>query len=199
MAGLVALCISYVFSQFFRAFLAVLTNVLDRDLGMTATELAYASGAWFVAFALFQFPVGMLLDSKGPRLTAGVIFTIFCGGGAFLFAYATSPTMIIIAMASIGIGCSPALMAPVYIFVQNFSPVKFATLVSVFVGIGTLGNVASSEPLAIAVEMFGWRESAIILASASILVGLAILYFVVDPHKDKSDADTTGGLSLIHI
>ena len=193
MPGIAALCLGYVFSQFFRAFLAVLTPVLKNDLGMTATDLAYASGAWFVAFALFQFPVGVLLDTKGPRLTSGIIFTVFCGGGAFLFSAAESPTTIIIAMALIGVGCSPALMAPMYIFVRNYDAAKFATLVSIYIGVGTLGNIASSEPLAAAVEAFGWRQSAIVLAVTSFLCGLSMLLLVRDPEKVGASPDGKGG------
>lgn len=193
MPGMVALCLAYVFSQFFRAFLAVLSEVLRLDLGMSSTDLAYASGAWFVAFALFQFPVGILLDTRGPRITTGVIFTLFCGGGALLFAYATSSAMIIAAMALIGIGCSPALMGPMYIFVRNYDAAKFATLVSIFIGVGTFGNIASSEPLAAAVEAFGWRQVAIALAVSSFLVGVAILAAVRDPAKIETTQDTKGG------
>ncbi|MEM7214091.1 MAG: MFS transporter [Pseudomonadota bacterium] len=192
MPGIVALCAAYVFSQFYRAFLAVMTPVLSADFGMTATEFAYASGAWFVAFALFQFPVGILLDKVGPRKTAGVIFTVFTGIGTFLFALASDPGEIIIAMGLIGIGCSVALMAPMYIFVRSYDATRFATLVSVFIGIGTLGNIASSEPLAAAIEIFGWRETCIVLGFGSVIVGIAIFLLVEDPDRaqvaDQSDS-----------
>ena len=183
MAGIVALCASYVFSQFFRAFLAVLNEVLKNDLGMSAVDLAFASGAWFLAFAIFQFPVGILLDTRGPRRTTGYIFTIFCGGGAILFACAPSSAFVILAMGLIGIGCSPALMGPMYIFVREYNPARFATFVSIFIGIGTLGNIGSSAPLAAAVEAFGWRTCALFLGVIAILVGLAILALVRDPQE----------------
>jgi len=190
MPGIIILCWGYVFSQFFRAFLAVMTPVLGAELGMTATEFAYASGAWFVAFAVFQFPVGMMLDSIGPKLTAASLFTVFGGGGVFLFAFAHNPTTIIIAMAMIGIGCSAALMAPFYIFMREHSPAQFALMSSIFVGIGSLGNIASSEPLAAAIEAFGWRESSIALGIGTVLVGIGIYLLVHDPKKiEKKEID----------
>ena len=63
MAGIVVMCLGYVFSQFSRSFLSVLSPVLSRELGMTPADLAYASGAWFLAFALFQWQVR--LSGKG--------------------------------------------------------------------------------------------------------------------------------------
>ena len=41
---------------------------------------------------------------------------------------ATTPTHITIAMAMIGIGCSPVLMASYYIFARSHAPALFATL-----------------------------------------------------------------------
>ncbi len=200
MRGIFVMCLAYVFSQFSRAFLAVLTPVLAADLGMTATDFAYASGAWFLAFALFQFPVGILLDTIGPRRTAGYIFTIFAGGGMFLFAYATSPVAIIIATALIGAGCSPALMAPFYIFIRNYDAAKLATLTSIFIALGTLGNIGSSEPLAAAVEIWGWRNSALAIGFVVLLIGAGMFLLVDDPEKISLEKDQDGGyLQLIKI
>lgn len=199
MRGIIVFCLAYVFSQFSRAFLAVLTPVLANDLGMTATDFAYASGAWFLAFALFQFPVGILLDTIGPRRTAGYIFTIFAGGGMFLFAYATSPIAIIIATALIGVGCSPALMAPFYIIIRNYDAAKLATLTSTFIAIGTLGNIGSSEPLAAAVELWGWRPTAMAVGVVVLLIGVGMFLFVRDPEKIETSEQGGGYLSLLKI
>ncbi len=199
MRGIIVMSLAYVFSQFSRAFLAVLKPVLTSELGMTSVDLAYASGAWFLAFALFQFPVGILLDSIGPRKTAGYIFTIFAGGGMFLFAYASSPLMIIIATALIGVGCSPALMAPFYIFVRNYDAAKLATLTSVFIAVGTLGNIGSSEPLAAAIELWGWRDTAKIVGIVVLLIGVAIFATLKDPEKVEATEQGGGYLSLLKI
>lgn len=199
MRGIMIMSLAYVFSQFSRAFLAVLKPVLTAELGMTSIDLAYASGAWFLAFALFQFPVGILLDTIGPRRTAGYIFTIFAGGGMFLFAFASSPMMIIIATGLIGVGCSPALMAPFYIFVRNYDAAKLATLTSVFIAVGTLGNIGSSEPLAAAIELWGWRDTAIGVGVVVLLIGFGIFATLQDPEKVEAPEQGGGYLSLLKI
>ncbi|HRK43328.1 MAG TPA: MFS transporter, partial [Gemmobacter sp.] len=66
-AGIACLIAGYVLSQFYRAFLAVLTPVLKADLGAGAEDLAAASSLWFLAFAAMQVPVGIALDTVGPR------------------------------------------------------------------------------------------------------------------------------------
>ena len=86
--GIAALILAYVLSQFYRAFLAVLSPVLKADLGVSAADLASASGWWFLAFAAIQVPIGLSLDRIGPRLTAGVLMAVGACG-ALLFAQAT--------------------------------------------------------------------------------------------------------------
>lgn len=176
--GYAMLALGYVMSQFFRAFLAVLTPILTTDLAMTRAELGVASGMFFVAFALMQFKVGLMLDSKGPRYAAGLLFPIFAGGGAFVFALSSNSWMIMLAMSLIGIGCSPVLMAAYFLFARNENPARFALFTTGLVAFGTLGNVASSLPLAFAVESFGWRPTVAALGVVSVLVGLLVLTFV---------------------
>lgn len=116
MAGIFVLAMAYVLSQFYRSFLAVLTPVLTAELGATKADLSLASGIYFLSFALAQFGVGVSLDRFGPRRTCAAILAAGGAGGAFVFALAQTPWAIIAAMALIGIGCAPVLMAALYIF-----------------------------------------------------------------------------------
>lgn len=182
-AGLVMLCVAYLLSQFFRAFLAVLGGVLARDIGATTGDLAIASGLWFIAFAVMQLPVGWALDRVGPRLTACVPLLLGGAGGAALFAAATGPMHVNIAMLLIGIGCSPVLMAAYYIIARQYSVARFATLAAVLMGVGSLGNIVASYPMAWSVETFGWRLSLAGLAALSALAAAGIAVFVRDPAR----------------
>ncbi|SDC76196.1 MFS transporter [Ruegeria marina] len=191
-AGLVILCLAYVLSQFFRAFLAVLTADLARDIGAQPDDLAFASGLWFLTFALMQIPVGWALDKVGPRRTAAVLLMLGGGGGAAMFAIATAPLHISLAMVLIGIGCSPVLMASYYIFAREFPPARFATLAALMLGVGSVGNLVASYPTALAVELMGWRATLAGLAVVSTAVAVGIWFSVRDPAKAGHGA--TGSL-----
>ena len=180
--GIAALVLAYVLSQFYRAFLAVMSPVLIEDLGVTAADLASASGWWFLAFAAMQVPIGAWLDKVGPRLTAGVLL-VLGAAGAVLFAQATGALQIKLAMALIGVGCAPVLMAGYFIFARSYSSAAFGTLAALMLGVGTLGNVASSLPLSWAVTAFGWRPTVLGLAAITGAVAVAILVLVRDPPK----------------
>lgn len=186
-AGLILLCLAYVLSQFFRAFLAVLAKVLETDIGTGPEALAQASGLWFLSFAAMQLPVGWALDKIGPRRTASVLLLIGGAGGAVIFAMATSALHINIAMLLIGIGCSPVLMASYYIFARQFPAAQFATLAALMLGVGSVGNLVASYPMAFAAEHLGWRASLYALAALSGLVALGIAAFVRDPEPAQTD------------
>ncbi|QFT58474.1 Major Facilitator Superfamily protein [Sulfitobacter sp. THAF37] len=186
--GLVLLALAYVLSQFFRAFLAVLAKILEQDIGTTPDDLAFASGLWFIAFAVAQIPIGAALDGLGPRRTAGWLMLLGCGGGSAVFAMATGPLHIAIAMALIGIGCAPVLMASYYIFAREHPPAQFAVLASVMVGVGSLGNLVASYPMALSAELLGWRTSLWGLGALSALVALSMLVWVRDPAKVEGEA-----------
>lgn len=182
-AGIFLLGLAYVLSQFFRAFLAVLAEILETDIGASPDDLAFASGLWFFAFAACQIPIGMALDNVGPRRTAGWLLLLGGAGGAAVFAMATTPAHISIAMALIGVGCAPVLMASYYIFAREYPPAQFAVLASVMVGLGSLGNLFASYPMAIAAQMLGWRMSLWGLAALCALVAFGTLGLVKDPAR----------------
>jgi len=192
--GILFLVSGYFLSQFYRSFLAVLTPVLGGDIGATASDLSFASGIWFLTFAAMQIPVGWSLDRFGPRRTTVVLLGLGgCGGGA-VFALATTPNMVTLAMALFGLAGAPVLMASYYIFARVYPRAMFATLAGAMIGVGSTGNLAGSIPLAWAVTAFGWRETMWGLAAAAALVALALLLFLKDPPKSGREDKQSGTL-----
>lgn len=190
--GIASLVAAYVLSQFYRAFLAVLSPVLKAELGASAEDLAAASGLWFLAFALMQIPVGWALDTIGPRRTTAVLLALGGGGGAAVFALAQGPVALWISMILIGAGCAPVLMASYYIFARTYSAAVFGTLAGAVIGFGSLGNVAASLPLTAAVEAFGWRGTLWAMAAVTLVVAGGIAFLVRDPARLVHD--TNGSL-----
>ena len=191
--GIAVLCIAYILSQFFRSFLAVLSSVLANDIGAQPDDLAYALGLLFFVFAVMQIPVGWGLDRFGPRIVSSVLLLIGGGGGAFIFASAQNPNHINVAMALLGVGCSPILMASYYIFARNYSPKIFATLAATFLGIGSLGTLIGASPLTYFVGILGWRDAVELIGIFTIFISLFLLFTVKNPDIKYESSVSSGG------
>lgn len=182
--GLIALTLGYTLSQFYRAFLAVLSPTLEAELGASPGDLALSSGMWFIAFALMQLPVGWALDRIGPRRTAAAALALGGGGGAAVFALATQPWHLHLAMGLIGAGCAPALMAAYYIIAHDYPRHVFAALTGMMIGLGSLGNILGAAPLVELIHAVGWRQSLWLLAAVTLLVAAMEWVVVRDPRHE---------------
>ena len=192
MIGIAVLAVAYVISHFYRSFLAVMSPVLSNEMAISPAQLSDALGGWFVAFALSQFLVGVMLDRFGPRRTTAGLWAVFAGGGGLLFAMAQSYWVVFLAMVFLGIGCAPILMASLYIFKRSYHPKKFAMLASAFIGFGLFGNILGSSPLALALDWLGWRGVLVALSLTTILLAILVIVFVEDPQSLRQDNAASG-------
>jgi predicted MFS family arabinose efflux permease len=184
-AVFVAAALGYLLSQFYRSFLTVIAEELMRDLAMGPKEFGALGSAWFFAFSLSQFPVGVMLDRLGPRRTmAGLM--IFAVLGAMIFALAKTSLVAIIGMALIGVGCSPLLMGALYFFAKTEPPARFAMLGGLYLAAGLIGSLIAASPLALLVEATGWRDAIRIVAGFTALVAALIFIVVRDPPGEAS-------------
>lgn len=198
--GLFFLVIGYLLSQFYRSFMAVLAGVLQADLGVSADDLALSSGLWFLVFAATQLPVGWALDKFGPRRTTALMLGFGGTCGAVIFALAQSALHLHLAMALLGIGCAPVLMASYYIFARSFPPAVFATAAGAVIGFGALGNILGALPMAWAAEAIGWRAALLVLAAVTGLVALVLWRVIPDPPRvDAPEGDKGSVLGLLRI
>ena len=185
--GLLLLMLCYTLSQFYRGFLPVLAGVLAEDIGASPQDLAHASGLWFLTFAAAQLPIGWALDRFGAKWTTAALLGGGAGGGAVIFATAQGPAALNVAMVLIGAGCAPILMAAYYLIARSYPPQMFGTLAGLILGMGSLGNLAGSVPLAWAIGWIGWRASLLVLAAAAVICAAALALFLRDIVKDPTN------------
>ena len=154
-------------------------NDLATELGMSPAEIGLMSSVFFFAFAAVQIPLGMALDRFGPRvcLLAGAAITVL---GALVFAAAPSPAVLIFGRALLGIGSSSAFMASLAVYTRRFPQDQFATLVGLQLGIGTIGTLIATAPLAFSTAAIGWRGSFLLVGAFTFAVGVLIACVVRD-------------------
>ena len=178
---------AYVLSQFFRSFLAVIAPELAAELKLDPQALANLQAFWIMGFVAMQVPVGLALDTLGPRRTVPAMMLAAVAGAA-LFAKARSGFDLDLAMVLIGIGCAPIYMGAIFVFGRVNRPAQFALLCSWLLGIGSAGNLLAASPLALAAQMIGWRGALLVIAAACAASALSILLLIDDPPRLQSQS-----------
>jgi MFS family permease len=176
----------FCFSMFYRVTHAVIAPDLVRDFNLDAESMGVLGSAFFYAFALFQIPIGILLDRVGPRRVIS-FFTLVGAAGAFCFAAAGNYHTAFLGRVLLGIGMASVLMGSFKVFVIRYSPQRFATLSGTIIAIGTVGTIAATSPLAYLNTLIGWRLT--LFSCGIITVILAFLIFwVLGDDADKGRA-----------
>ncbi|HEX5863467.1 MAG TPA: MFS transporter, partial [Casimicrobiaceae bacterium] len=170
---------AYVLSYTYRTANAVISPELSSSLGISASSLGLLTSAYFVAFAAMQIPAGMLLDRYGPRRVEPVLLVI-ASCGALAFAASLDLAGLAFARALIGAGVSVCLMAPLKAIATWYSTEKQASLAGWIMVAGGIGVLLSTAPLATALSVFSWREIFVVLAAATFVSALCILWLVPD-------------------
>ncbi len=169
----------YFLSYGLRSVNAVIAPELMLELGIGAAGLGMLTSAYFLAFGLFQLPLGLLLDRFGPRKVEAALLLVAAGGCA-LFAVGTTLQTLAVARALIGLGVSACLMASFKAFSQWFAVERMPSLTATIMVAGGLGALTASVPVEAALPLLGWRG--VFLLVGALLV-LAAGYLMTVPDK----------------
>jgi len=169
--------LGYYLSYIFRTINSVIAPDLVSDIGLSAASLGLLTSAYFLSFAAFQLPLGVLLDRVGPRKTEAVLL-LLAAAGSFWFAVSDTETGLVLARALIGIGVSACLMASFKAFVDWFPKDKHPFTNGLILTAGGLGAMSSTAPVEAALQITDWRGVFLGLAALGV-ASSAILYFVV--------------------
>lgn len=172
--------LGYYLSYVFRTMNAVLAPDLVRELGIDGSGLGLLTSAYFLAFAAFQLPLGVLLDRFGARRTEAVLLLV-AAVGAVVFAIAAALPGLVLGRALIGLGVSACLMAPLKAYRQWFPEERLPLINGIQWAAGGLGAMTATAPVEAALHLAGWRGVFVALAVASVVIS-AIIYFIV-PEK----------------
>lgn len=173
------LCGVYIISQFLRVSVGVIAPNLASEIGLSAVELGFLSSAFFVAFAGAQLPLGVAIDRFGPKRCM-----LFCAAlmvlGSLVFAYGATARDLVLGRILLGFGTASFFMAPLAIYARWFAPEKFSTVTGIHLGIGSLGTLLATAPLAFAVAAVGWRATFVGVGGISVVAAFIVLALVRD-------------------
>lgn len=173
----------YFLSYFYRVVNAMLAPDLARDIGLGPADLGLLTSAYLIAFGLFQFPLGLLLDRYGAR-RMNALLLMLAALGAWLFSRADGLAGLAFARALIGLGVSAGLMASMKAFVDWFPMTRLATLNGALIAMGGVGALAASKPVELLLGVTDWRGVFSLVAGITAVV--AALLWVVVPERARA-------------
>ncbi|THB77765.1 MAG: MFS transporter [Desulfobulbaceae bacterium] len=176
--------VGYFLSYLFRVVNAVISTDLVADTGIGPSALGLLTAIYFITFASFQLPLGILLDRFGPRKTESVLL-LFAAIGAFLFAQAESLMTLVIGRAFIGFGVSACLMAAFKAYALWFSSERWPLINGLQMAAGGMGALAATSPVEYLLGITDWRGLFLLLAALTFVVSL-LVFFVVPEHRTKN-------------
>lgn len=193
---LVFLLTGFILSQAYRTLGGVLSVPLRAEFQLDNETLSSIVGSFHIAFGSLQLLIGICVDCFGIRKTI-LSFAPFTVIGAVLSAMAMSPEMLLLGQVLLGLGCAPAFLVCIVLISRNFPAQKFAGMYGVALGLGSIGLIFTSTPLAMISEQFGWRSSFYILAVCSCLSWL-LIYFTVKGIDDSVDSSLNTKQKLLN-
>lgn len=184
-SALLPFAAGYFMSYLLRAVNAVVAPDLVKDLGLSPGQLGLLTAAYLGAFALFQLPLGVLLDRYGPRKVQAGLLGV-AAAGCVAFAFAPDFIGLFAARAVIGLGFSAGLMAS-YKSSATWVPAERRSLANTAImSMGALGVVVATEPTEWLVGLIGWRNAFLVFAGLILLAAAFIL--AAAPRKDTFTA-----------
>ena len=178
--------IGYYLSYLYRTVNIVITKPLAGDLSLSAADLGMLTSIYFIAFAAFQTPLGVLLDRYGPRRVQAVLLFFAVAGGA-LFASGDDLFALAVGRGLIGLGVSGCLMAAFKANALWFPLERLPLVNGCTMAFGSFGALSATVPVEWLFELLGWRPIFMILAALTV-VAIILIFFCVPERQAASSA-----------
>ncbi len=186
--------------NYYRTVNAVLAPYLVAALTLTAGELGLLVSLYFLVSALFQAPLGLLMDRFGPRRVQATLIVI-AGIGALIFALGASWPVLLAGRVIMGIGAAGGLMTSLQAVTLWFPAPRWPVFNGMVMSLGSLGSLAATLPTQFLLDFVDWH---------SILIGVALLSFLASamlflavpekpgPPKHATLAEQMHGMAAIY-
>ena len=174
---------AWLFSFLDRMVMGIALPYIGADFNLTNEQLGLIMSAFFVGYALFQIPGGLLADKFGPRkVMAGAItwWSVFTSMTGLVFSL---PIMLVVRCV-FGIGEAAFPSASWKTIATYFPSSQRATATAIQSCVNALGPALATMAAASIISMFGWRHVFVVLGLPGLLIALALYLYVRNDPKD---------------
>jgi MFS family permease len=193
LAILVPFALVFALCNYYRTVNAVLAAYLIEEFNLNAGQLGLLISVYFLVSALFQAPLGLLMDRYGPRRVQATLIVI-AGIGAIIFALGTTWPVLITGRVIMGIGAAGGLMTSIQAVTLWFPSSRWPFFNGFVLSLGALGSLAATLPTQYLLYLLDWNHLIIAVAIISFLSSLML--FGIVPEKRKAPKGETLGDQL---
>lgn len=181
--------LGWIFMYADRTVLNPVMGELEKEFGLSGTQLGLMNSVFYFSYALLQVPAGILGDKIGKKKVLIPGFLLF---GAFtaVTGWAKSWSMLLFARVVTGAG-EGTYYGPQYGISSEQIPRKYRSLGSAIINSGmafgiALGLMASSW--LVYDQGYSWRTPFFVMSIPTLLTGLAIWMFVKEKKRQPVEA-----------
>ncbi|MBY0501261.1 MAG: MFS transporter [Alphaproteobacteria bacterium] len=194
----------YLYQFILRNSPGVMTDDLMRDFSVEACALGVLTSFYLISYSSLQIPVGIGMDKFGPtRLLRGAI--LLCVVGTALFAVSESFQLACLSRLLIGVGSTCAFLGSLKLATCWFPPEKLALVVGFTMLAGKIGATFGQAPLALLIDIFGWRDALLyVVVPIGLALAAGVWFFVSDeppegPLVPRNVTETSLNSLLTHL
>lgn len=184
---LALLTLTYFFSYMDRQILAILQELIKKDLHLADWQLGLLAGLAFAIFyATLGIPVAWLADRFNRRNIVAISLALWsamtaAGGLAQNFA------QLLIARIGVGIGEAGSSPPSHSIIADLYPPEKRAGAMGIYSLGVVLGAALGTFIGGLVASVYGWRAALYVIGLPGVVLALVVWRFVVEPRRGLSD------------
>jgi predicted MFS family arabinose efflux permease len=179
----VPFALGYCVVSVLRSINAVIAPYLVQDLGLSATELGFATSTLFLVAVLMQIPYGVLLDRYDPRKLYAV--TLFLSAiGTVVAATADGFVMLSIGRGMAALGAGASAVTSYKIYSMWFPPDRLPLANGLSLAAGGLGVLLGTTPVELALQIMDWRDIHLVVSGLTLFT--AFVVFLAAPENKLS-------------
>jgi sugar phosphate permease len=165
---LLLLCLMYLITYIDRVNIATAAPFMQKDLGLSNTELGMALSAFSIPYAFFQIFGGMIGDRFGPRKVLGIVG--FMWGLATIYTgFATGLLTLFAARLALGFSEGASFPTATHAMAKWLPEERRAFGQGITHSFSRLGNAIAPIFIALLIGVWGWRESFLVGGVVSML------------------------------
>lgn len=173
----------WLFSFLDRMIMGVALPYIGEEFGLNNEQRGLIMSAFFLGYALFQIPGGMMADRFGPRKVMSYAITwwsLFTSLTGMIFSL---PLMLVVRCV-FGVGEAGFPAASWKTIATYFPSRQRATATAIQSSVNALGPAIATVAAATILKMFGWRAVFIGLGIPGVLIAMVMYMYIRNNPKD---------------